>query len=214
MLISKLEFGSFLTYCPRRDGANDEIKKSRNLMINLKNEQSINNRFMSELIAERIKENISNLPFKDLFNKNVSLVPVPKSSLMTTDALWVPYRIAKELEKIDLGTLFPCLERIKAVPRSSHSKPEDRPRPIDHYHSIKVKSLVHQPKKIMLVDDIITRGSTLIGCSSVLRERYPQVPIFAFAVIRTISNSQDFIAINRPCMGVINLSNGETFRNP
>ena len=216
MILSKLEFGSYLTYTPR---PNSELaKRSKNIMIYLKSEGNIGTppKFMSEFIADRLKESIDQMPFKHFFNENVSLVPVPKSSLMQSNALWVSEKIANALSKQAFGSFYPCLKRIKPVQKAAYAVPSNkRPKPIDHYNSIECQQLVHRPKEIVLIDDIITRGSTLLGCANRVKEIFPDVPIRAFAVIRTISESDDFKKIEDPCVGTITLlSNNDTHREP
>ena len=214
MLLSELEFGSYLTYSPR--GKSDLAKRSKNIMIYLKSEGNFGNppKFMSQLVAERIKDSIDQMPFKHFFSPNVSLVPVPKSSLMQPNTLWVSEKIAKALSKQVFGDFYPCLKRIRPLRKAAYSNPPNRPKAIDHYNSIECQPLVHRPKEIVLIDDIITRGSTLLGCASRLKEIFSDVPIRAFAVIRTMSDLNDFTKIEDPCVGTITLSNNDTFRKP
>ena len=215
MLLSKLEFGSYLTYSPR--GQSETAVRSRYWKDCLKNEKSVESppKFMSQLVAERMKKNIDQMPFKHFFNENVSLVPVPKSSLMQSNALWVSEKIANALSKQAFGSFYSCLKRIKPVQKAAYAVPSNkRPKPIEHYNSIECQQLVHRPKEIVLIDDIITRGSTLLGCASKLKEVFPDVPIRAFAVIRTISDPDNFKAIESPCVGTITRSGNDTFREP
>ena len=215
MLLSKLEFGSYLTYTPRPNS--DLSNKAKNIMIYLKSEGNIGTppKFMSEFVADRLKESIDQMPFKRFFNENVSLVPVPKSSMMQSNALWVSEKIAKALSKQAFGSLYPCLKRIKPVQKSAYAVPSNRrPKAIEHYNSIECQQLVHRPKEIVLIDDIVTRGSTLLGCASKVKEIFPDIPIRAFAVIRTISEPDNFSKIEDPCVGKITLSNNDTFREP
>ena len=215
MLLSELEFGSYLTYSPR--GQSETAVKSRYWRDCLKNEKSVESppKFMSQLVAERMKESIDQMPFKHFFNQNVFLVPVPKSSLMQPNTLWVSEKIAKALSKQAFGEIYPCLKRIKPLPKAAYAVPSsNRPKAIDHYNSVECQQLVQRPKEIVLIDDIITRGSTLLGCASKLKEIFPDVPIRAFAVIRTISDLNYLKKIEDPCVGMITRSGNETSRVP
>lgn len=214
-LIKEVKFGSYLTYTPR--GESDSAKRSKNLMLTLKNEHKIGEppKLISEIIAEQIKKKINTLPFKDFFGPEVLLVPVPKSSLRHEGTLWVPDRIVKALEKQGLGKRYVCLKRVIAVNKSAVSTNADRPKAKQHYESIKCERILPQPTRIVLIDDIVTRGSTLLGCASKLKEIFPNVLIYAFAAIRTISVANDFEKIENPCIGKINLlSDGNTHRDP
>src|SRR3989338_5623561 len=144
MLLSELEFGSYLTYSPR--GNTDLAKRSRNWMIRLKSESSIDNppKFMSQLVADSINGSIDQMPFKHFFSSNVSLVPVPKSSLMQPNTLWVSEKIAKALSKQVFGDFYPCLKRIRPLRKAAYSNPPNRTKAIDHYNSIECQPLVHR----------------------------------------------------------------------
>jgi|SRR3989344_5443758 len=214
MLISELDFGSYLAYSPR--GSSELAKKSRNILNLIKFEKNLQepNIFMSEFVAKKMKGDISNLPFKDFFGPDVFLVPAPKSSLMKPNSLWASEKIAKALSKEGFGICFPCLERVTAVTKSATSKSEDRPKAKDHYDSLRVKSSIKVPKEIVIIDDVVTRGSTLLGCASRLHKAFPNIPIRGFAVVRTISEARKFKEISDACVGKITLSGNETFRHP
>ena len=63
-----------------------------------------------------------------------------------------------------------------------------RPSPTYHEASLRCHSeLVFSPASSTLVDDVVTRGSTLLGCAWALAARFPDVPIRALAVVRTVS---------------------------
>lgn len=214
MPLSELEFGSYLTYTPRGDS--DSAKRSQNAMVNLKQERSVGNpsKVMSQFVAEKIKCDINALPFNNFFGPNVSLIPVPKSSLMKANTLWVPKEIAKALSQQELGVYFPYLKRITPVAKAAFSNNTDRPKIMDHYDSIGFETLLSIPTAIVLIDDVITTGSTLLGCARRLKQVFPEIPIKAFAVIRTISNPVDFEKIENPCVGKI-INNGyRTYRDP
>ena len=219
MRITKLEFGALLTYSPRRYSV--KIQDAREFMIALKNERFVEDPqngklvLMSEWIAKTIQRNMTTLPFASFFQPNTILVPTPKSSLMKPDTLWVPMRIASALARIGLGKVLPCLTRIKSVPKATSSLPKDRPTPAEHYKSLRVDGSLSKPDEIVLVDDIITRGSTLLGAANLLADAFPQTRIRAFAAMRTISNPSEFDKLYDPCIGTIELrESGDTLRRP
>src|SRR5438094_752521 len=77
---------------------------------------------MSQRLAKSVQENMSSLPFAYFFQPNTVLVPVPKSSLMLKDTLWVPLRIATALARSGIGSqVDPFLVRITPF-RKNHSK--------------------------------------------------------------------------------------------
>ena len=154
------------------------------------------NRLISERIAKEVKEKLSNNPkFSEFFSDDIYLVPVPKSSLIKPGMLWVSKRLAEEFSKLKMGIVFDCLERKTPVPASHLLKPKDRLKPKDHYNSINIKSSLQEPKKIVLIDDVLTRGATLLGCASRLKEVFPNASIKAFVAIQTISYPKNFKAV-------------------
>ena len=213
MEISTVEFSSLLTYSPR--GNLTEHFRSRTVMRNLKNDEVLQSGvLMSENIARAIKRGLKNYPFKDYFSQNTILIPVPKSSLLKKDMLWVPQRITSALANIDLGRNEECLYRDIPLPKSSTSLASNRPKAFQHYDSMKVRKLLFDPKEILLVDDVITRGATVLGAVNKIADAFPNARIRAFVVMRTISNPEEFSEIVQPCVGTIMLSGENTIRNP
>lgn len=215
MNISKVEFASLLTYTPRGDS--EKAKGAKTAMINLKNDNVLSSGILtSEYIVQAMKREINTFPFADYFNSNVILVPIPKSSLLKPGTLWVPERLTTALIKNGLGkSSEACLERIKAVPRSSGQRiGENRPKAFQHYESMRVKKLLFEPEEIVLVDDVITRGSTVMGGVNRLAEVYPDAKIRAFAMMRVMSDPDDFSDVEDPCVGTVTMIGKDTSRVP
>lgn len=174
---------------------------------------------MSERIAKAVQENLTSLPFAYFFQPDTILVPVPKSSLMLKDTLWVPERIATALARRRIGSqVDSCLVRTTAVRKAAWSKASERPKPKEHFASLSVQRRISgpPPKDILLVDDIITRGSTLLGAANRLAEAFPDARIRAFGAMATISDPGDFVAISKPLVGSIQYrpSTEDTIRRP
>jgi len=69
--------------------------------------------------------------------------------------------------------------------------------------------------EIVLIDDVVTTGSTLLGCANKLLESYPSSLIRGFAVMRAVSNPVDFKQTLDPIVGAITLhSDGRCHRKP
>ena len=124
--------------------------------------------------------------------------------------------MAKSLVSIGLGKeVLECLKRTKPLPKSATSTASNRPKAFQHYESLEIIGTLPELKEILLVDDVITRGATIIGATNKLKDIFPNTIIRAFAAIRTISSSANFNNVYDPCIGQIELNeNGETFRNP
>jgi len=64
--------------------------------------------------------------------------------------------------------------------------------------------------RLVLVDDVITRGSTLLGCALAIRRAYPEVDIAGFAVSRTLKSEEALPdAMLAPTIGEIEWGYGE-----
>lgn len=194
------------------------MRIARNAMAWLKNDTFVQNPpiLMSQWIAQTVRSYMSTPQFEALFNPNTILVPIPKSSLMVPDALWVPQRLATALVGIGLGkAVATCLNRVKAVQKAAFCAPAERPTPIQHYETISVQKNFSEVDEIILIDDIITRGATLIGAANRLTEAFPATNIRAFAAMRTVSNPDEFKNLIDPQKGTITLRpTGDTLRRP
>lgn len=217
MHLSEIEFGSLLSYSPR--GNSDAQCRSRTITMALKNDQYVtvgsNQILMSDYIAENLATEMVKLPFVNFFKANPILVPVPNSSFNRSGTLWVPQRLANALFKKGLGTkVVECLKRVKSLPKSATSLAANRPKAAAHYDSLAVDKILFEPTEILLIDDVVTRGATLLGAANKLLEAFPDATIRAFAAIRTISSPESFTNIYDPRTGKITLRGDGTFRIP
>ena len=139
------------------------------------------------------------------FTDDTVLVPVPGSSLTQPHTLQPPKSLANALIKKGFGSsVVSCLSRNKPVIKSAHAMTKrDRPTPQLHCDTITAERMMTKPKQILLVDDIITLGSTFLGAACSLRELYPDVEIKAFAAMRTIWPIHKFKNKVDPCVGHI-----------
>ncbi len=216
MDLSQLEFGALLTYASHGDSP--EIQHSKDVMIALKRDGFVGRLpiLMSGWIAQTIQQKMSELPFASFFQPDTILIPIPKSSLMQPGTLWVPERIATALLRTGIGKdVASCLVRAKPVRKAALSAPRERPTALEHYESMSVQGSLSKPNEILLVDDVVTRGATLLGAANRLADIFPQTRIRAFAAMRTISNPNEFEKVYSPCVGTIDLwESGDTFRRP
>ena len=205
MRLNQLEFGSLLSYCPR-GGSSTEIQRSRQIMRFVKNDSFVEDPpvLMSDWISSTMERRRSELPFDSFFLTNSVLVPLPRSSLLQPDSLWVPERIANALVKRRFGArVMPCLIRSRAVRKSATSQADQRPTPTEHFESFAVQGNLRSTEDIVLIDDIVTRGHTMIGAANRLLEAFPSSRIHAFAAMRAISDWNDFSHIYDPRIGSI-----------
>lgn len=180
---------------------------------------------MINLAARRLAEEAP----ADLIDllRDAVLVPAPRSAPFPAgleiplrgterDFLWVPRRICQQLVEARLAAAWaPLLVRKAKVTKSAGAGIGDRPLPALHAESMAVTSQSTAASRFVIVDDVVTRGATLLACASLLQERYPGADISGFALLRTISNPSEFSQILQPVKGAIELRpGGDTIRRP
>lgn len=127
----------------------------------------------TEYLAERLASRRTTLPFADFFGQNVYLVPMPKNSLMRPGTLWVPKNLVRAMAREGLGKELDCLMRHIALPKSAFSAPEKRPTASDQFRTLQVRHPIVSPTDILLVDDIITSGSTVFWGGEQAADGFP-----------------------------------------
>lgn len=226
-MLSEISFGSFLAYSPNGPAAEEPCRSSRRYVAALKNDKQFRGEPAVELGIRRLAEENPEA-LHDLLGPDVLLVPAPSSAPLpprhleiplqggTNDFLWVPRRICGALVDARLGASFETLlVRTRKVTRSSTARSQDRPTPREHFDSLEVERLALAPPRIVVVDDVVTRGATLFACVSRLAEAYPESRIEAFALVRSVSNPGEFTGILSPVRGTIQIRDrGDTLRRP
>ncbi|MGD0494060.1 MAG: phosphoribosyltransferase [Steroidobacteraceae bacterium] len=159
---------------------------------------------------------IAKLVAPDLLEGDFALIPVPGH--LPPLALGPPTpaeSIAHALQRAGIGTVFwPALYRRTALAKSAWSRPASRPDFWEHVASLRLNTLTPPARRLLLVDDVVTRGRTLLAAAAVLHRAFPRAPIQALALIRTEGVSADIDAIAAPVTGVIRYVVGDAFRSP
>jgi len=66
-----------------------------------------------------------------------------------------------------------------------------------------------------VIDDVITRGATMLAVASLITRAYPGTTVAAFALVRTMSFVSDIKRIRAPVVGAVRLGLlGEPAREP
>jgi predicted amidophosphoribosyltransferase len=170
--------------------------------------------------AREVREQIERYGrFPRLFGKETFLVPVPGSAALATSRLWAAERLAFALHQMGLGReVRTCLRRVSSVRRSASSAAGQRPHVYEHYASfvVDVPACARDglPERILLVDDVITKGRTLLAAAARLREAFPSTHIQAFALVRTLKPGEPVRHLLNPCEGVVRWGGGDARREP
>lgn len=181
--------------CPK---CNRELKKQAEINILTKNE--IESKYFSELIyifkyEGQIRQLIIDYKFNEksymyktfvnflLNNKKIfenikkydKIIPVPISKKRNKErgynqSLLIVEEIAN---KTNLELMNNCLIKTKNIIEQSKLNKEDRQQNIKGVYSIQNKKIITN-KKILLIDDIYTTGSTVNECSRILQQANPK----------------------------------------
>lgn len=178
--VSELPVGSLLI-CPK--GPSPESVRARTF-IRYDVKQARTGRI--EFCARRLREVLPGSVLEGLLEGGNVLVPVPGHARRVEGGLWVAERICHALVGEGLGSRVEVLvERIESTIQSSKVRSaSERPSPRIHYQTMRVRPVLEKPERILLVDDVVTRGSTLIGSATRLQEMLPGVEIAGFALAR------------------------------
>ena len=208
-MLFEIPYGTLANYSPKGDS--EDSVKSRSVRSGVKLGKS--NVAKS---AVRSLQRPSSAVLHAFLSPDVYLVPVPKSTLIQKGSLWPSLVISEALVEGGLGrSILACLERATPLRKSATAKPEDRPDIFEHYDSLTVTVDLEQPRQITLVDDVLSRGSTVFGCAMRLREAFPGADVRAFARLRTQSFKRNIDRFMEPAVGTIKgYESGKTFRDP
>jgi hypothetical protein len=197
----------------------EEAKQSKNLVLQLKEGRLTGS--PPEPVSARIAQHIRTISSSaevllPVLSSSATLVPVPKSSLPTKDGLWVPEMLSRDLVAAGLGRrVAPLLQRTEPIPKAARSLSTERPTALQNYQTLSVRKDLDPPSELVLIDDVVTAGATLLGSANRLRDAYPDTPLRGFAAARTLTDATRFQKTVEPVTGVIILRpNGRTQRNP
>lgn len=208
-MIDRLPFAAPLIYSPR--GESRFAIRSRELRDGLKRGDPV----LLPRIASHVSQLVSAGHFDGFFGEDVTLVPVPGSAPFVPGALWVPDRIARALQASGLAReIWPTLKRVHAVPKSAWARPGERPDIGQHMESLHLEDRLVPTARIVLVDDFVTKGRTLLAAASLIAQVLPDVHVRAFAVMRTMGLVPDIDRIRDPMVGEIRLEQGDAVRTP
>jgi len=131
--------------------------------------------------------------FRDFFGRDVAIVPAPKHAPVRPGAAWPIRDLVEEMGLRRLGQSCEWLQRCEKVVKSAHAPPGKRPSVEKHCKTIaidvSVTPTIHPHRRITVLDDVITRGATLLACVIRLREYFPDATVCGFALVRTNSEA-------------------------
>lgn len=207
--LTSVSFCSCYIYSPRGDGFTSEA--SRQLCARLK----LGDLAWLPHYAGVVREQASKHHWlADMFAPDVTFVPVPGSN-PSAARVWAAERLAFALQGVRLGgSVWPGLQRRFAVRKSATALNADRPTFQQHCASFSVHAPSEAPRRIVLVDDVITKGRTILAAAAKLQEALPNADIRAFALVRTMGFLPHVTHFLEPCQGVVRWAGGDARRDP
>jgi hypothetical protein len=149
------------------------------------------------------------------FQASDLLVPIPGSTPRAAGSAWVAANLAEALVHQGLGRgAWPGLHRIRAVCKSATAAPGARPSVTRHYESFEMQHSEIAPPSVVLIDDVITKGRTLLAAAARVHEAFPQAQIRGFALLRTLGLISGIQQLLDPCQGEIRWKAGDAYRSP
>lgn len=206
-LLSEVGFGSLLAYSPR--GQSDMSVRSRSICHRIKVDGFVGQPPVSVIAhaVMRLRQVPAATILQDWLGPDVLLVPCPRSAPRPPGhkaAQWVALRICEALRAAGHGAgILPCLERTEAVPKSAFADRGARPSVRRHVETMSIRRAIGNPVRITVVDDVITKGATLLAAASLVAAAFPNAEVRTFALVRTMGLVPDVERIVDPVVGRI-----------
>ena len=209
-MIRAIAYASCYVYSPA--GTGDVCERSRLLRSLLKAGDA---NFMLKYALRVRQQAKDSPPLAGFFGAKDVLVPVPGCAPSAGGRLWAAEDLAMALINEGLGaTAWTGLRRVRAVRKSATAAPGSRPSVNLHYDSFFIERATMPVERIVLVDDVVTKGRTLLAAATRVHEAFPDAHIRAFALLRTMGLTAGVERLLDPCKGEITWRAGDAHRTP
>ena len=214
-LLSRIEYASFLVYNPNpKKFSSDVSALSRRVVDAVKRETAQWAR--KQRLGERMVGELGDAIRETFFPMGGTLVPMPGHAPFKDPAgsHWSARELCQHLACSGLASDWrPLLSRTEAVPKSAFCKPEDRPTVERHAETMTVSPELGVGEVITVVDDVITRGATMLAAVSLLAQAYPSATVRGFALIRSDTDCP-IREVKSPVRGTVTVVPWGTKREP
>jgi len=207
--LSYVTFASCYVYSPRAQGWLAEA--SRQLCDRVKSSDSL---WLPRYAGFVYRTSLRDRYLAALFPPDAVLIPVPGSA-RSGETPWAAFRLAVALSEVGFALhIWTALGRRYAVTKSATAPSAGRPTVHQHYDSFEVTPAANAIRRLVLIDDVITKGRTLLAAAARLRSELPLADIRGFALIRTLGFVRNIEHLAEPCYGVVRWARGDARREP
>lgn len=183
---------SLFPYLPQKRNGGDRGARLRRLCWALKNGDPK----AVSWVVERVLRLAPSSPLNGVFAPDSVLVPVPCHAPHRTGSLWPTRALTQWMVPRGLGgSEETMLKRRTAVTQSAPAASDQRPMAVNHLQSFGVRLPLAPPHRIVLVDDVVTTGATMLAGVSAISGAMPNVRVRGFAFFRTVSSGNTGLPI-------------------
>lgn len=206
----RIHFGAGYVYSPQ--GTHEVSRHSRLLCARVK---AGNRKWLRRYVAA-----LQGQRELDSFLTEISLpgtiaIPIPPSRCSQPTVLWPSHLLTCAMHHTGLGVVeWAGVRRLRSVVRSSDACRWERPSVSEHYRSFQIAEAAMPPARIVLIDDVITKGRTLMAAALRLHDAFPYAQIRAFALVRTLGLIEEISQLIKPCEGEISWNGIDAYRRP
>lgn len=211
-MLRAIFFASCYVYSPCGRGAASQRSRMRCGLL-----KSGNSRFIAAVAARIAQQSRTRATLQDFFCHSDVLVPVPGSEAGLSSPGTATAALCAALRSEGIGgRVWAGLNRTYTVRKSSTSPHGLRPTVRDHFDSFAMSPWPDWPTpgRIILIDDVVTKGRTLMAAALRIHASLPEVRIRAFAVLRTLGVVPDVHQLLDPCVGKIVMRGNDVRRAP
>lgn len=208
-MIRHIRYASCYVYSPAGIGPLCERSRLLRCLLKLGDPH-----FIGKYAARVRHQTVADAPLAGFLGPGLVLLPVPGSG-PGVGGTTAAERLALALIDQGLGmTVWHGLKRVRAVRKSGTAPPGMRPTVRTHFDSFAVATTAVPSSPVVLIDDVVTKGRTLLAAASRLQEAYPLLDIRAFALVRTMGFAPGVAKLIDPCVGEIRWRAGDAYRSP